>query len=200
MGDETEPATVERGADAMEPATVLVVDDDPDLAALYAEWLADDYDVRVAHGGRRALAVLDETPVNVALLDRRMGDVSGDEVLAAIQNRGHDCRTAMVTAVGPDFDVVDMPFDDYLEKPVSRAELRETVAGLVALDEYATLRLELSSNRVRRSVLRGEKRRVELDESEEFDRLEGEIEALEERLEEIESEYPEYVPVFERIR
>lgn len=200
MSDEAEPAAVERGADTTEPATVLVVDDDPDLAALYAEWLADDYDVRVAHDGRRALAILGEAPVDVALLDRRMDDVSGDEVLAAIQNRGHDCRTAMVTAVDPDFDVVDMPFDDYLAKPVSRADLRETVAGLVALDEYAALQLELSSKRVRRSVLRGEKRRVELDESDEFDRLEEEIEALEERLDEIESEYPEYVPVFERIR
>lgn len=195
MGEETGAVAADGEADA----TVLVVEDDPDLAALYAEWLADDYDVRVVNGGRRALEVLDDS-VDVALLDRRMDDVSGDEVLDAIRSRGHDCRAAMVTAVDPGFDVVDVPFDDYLAKPVSRADLRETVAGLVAVGEYSRLRLELSSKRVRRSVLCGEKRRVELEESDEFDRLEGEIEALEERLAEIEAEHPEYVPVFDRIR
>ncbi|MEF8818621.1 MAG: response regulator [Haloferacaceae archaeon] len=200
MGDEPEPAAVERGTEAAEPATVLVVDDDPDVTALYAEWLADDYDVRVAHDGRRALAVLDEVPVDVALLDRRMDDVSGDEVLAAIRSRGHDCRVAMVTAVEPDFDLVDVPFDDYLGKPVSRTELRATVAGLVALEEYAALHLELSSKRVRRSVLRGEKRRVELEESEAFERLNDEIERLEERLADIERDHPEYVSAFEQIK
>jgi DNA-binding response OmpR family regulator len=192
------------GTDAVEHgpgrATVLVVEDEPDLAALYREWLDDDYEVLVAHGGREALSVLADEAVHVALLDRRMGEMSGDEVLDAIQNRGHDCRVAMVTAVDPGFEVVDMPFDDYLAKPVSEAALRETVAGLVALRAYSDLRLELSSKRVRRSVLQGEKRRAELEASEEFERLEREIEALEAELADIESAHPDHRPTFERIR
>jgi DNA-binding response OmpR family regulator len=189
-----------RGADSGDRTTVLVVEDDADLAALYAEWLADDYEVLVAHSGREALSVLADEAVDVALLDRRMGGVSGDEVLDAIRSRGHDCRAAMVTAVDPGFEVVDMSFDDYLSKPVRREELRETVAGLAALSEYSTLQLELSSKRVRRSVLRGEKRPAELEESERFERLEAEIAALEERLSNIEADHPEYESLFDRIR
>ncbi|MFB6168009.1 MAG: response regulator transcription factor [Haloferacaceae archaeon] len=187
---------VRRGS---EQVTVLVVEDDPEVAALYGEWL-DDYDLRVAHGGREALETLEQEPVDVVLLDRRMDGISGDEVLDAIRRRGHDCRAAMVTAVDPGFEVVDMPFDDYLTKPVSEADLRETVTGLVALEAYSDLQLELSSKRVRRSVLRGEKRRSELAASDEFERLESEIEALEAELAEIESAHPAYEPLFERIR
>jgi DNA-binding response OmpR family regulator len=195
MGNGTE--AVGRGG---ERPTVLVVEDEPDLAALYAEWLADDYDVRVAHGGREALNRLEKDGADVALLDRRMDGISGDEVLEAIRSRGHDCRAAMVTAVDPGFEVVDMPFDDYLAKPVSREGLCETVSGLVALKSYSELQLELSSKRVRRSVLRGEKRRAELAASEEFDRLEAEIEALEAELAEIEAAHPDHGPLFEQIR
>ena len=34
-----------------ETPTVLVVDDERDLADLYAAWLADEYEVRTAYGG-----------------------------------------------------------------------------------------------------------------------------------------------------
>jgi DNA-binding response OmpR family regulator len=188
------------GGDSETQTTVLVVEDDADLAALYAEWLADDYDVRVAHSGKEALSVLADVDVDVALLDRRMGTISGDEVLEEIRKRGYDCRVAMVTAVDPDLDVVDMPFDDYLTKPVKREALHEMVAGLTALVEYSEFQLKLSSKRVRRSVLQGEKRPEELSKSERFQRLEAEIETLEEQLSDIETSYPGYEPLFERIR
>jgi DNA-binding response OmpR family regulator len=182
-----------------ETATVLVVEDRTDLANLYAEWLGDRHEVRTATDGRAALAAVDDG-VDAALLDRRMPEVSGDEVLATLRDRGHDVRAAMVTAVDPGFDVIDMPFDDYVSKPVTREELVETVDGLLALREYSELQLELSSKRVKHSVLAGEKRRVELEESEEFARLEAEIADLEARLDDIEAEHPEYGPQFERIR
>jgi len=60
--------------------------------------------------------VIDET-VDVVLLDRMMPGMSGQEVLAAIRERGLDCRVAMVTAVDADFDVIEMGFDEYLGKP-----------------------------------------------------------------------------------
>lgn len=35
----------------------------------------------------------------------------------------------MVTAVKPDFDIIDMGFDNYLVKPVSKDNLYTTVEG-----------------------------------------------------------------------
>ncbi|MDS0298689.1 helix-turn-helix domain-containing protein [Halogeometricum sp. S1BR25-6] len=114
---------------------VLVVDDDEDLADTCEYWLRDDYDVRVAYGGEAALDQVDET-VDVVLLDRRMPNVSGDDVLEALRDRGLDCHVAMMTAVEPDTDIVDMPFDDYLVKPVTKTDVREAVDELVVRSDF----------------------------------------------------------------
>ena len=182
-----------------EESTVLVVDDEQGLADLYSEWLSSSYTVRTAYDGEEALERMDEG-VDVVLLDRHMPGMTGDEVLETIRDFGYDCRAAMVTAVDPDFDIVDIPFDDYLCKPVDGEELEEAVEALLTVDTYADLKVELSSKRVRRNVVAGEKTETELEESEEFQRLESEIAEIEEKLEEIEDEMPEYSPVFERIR
>ncbi|ELZ26095.1 DNA binding protein [Halogeometricum pallidum JCM 14848] len=114
---------------------VLVVDDDEDLADTCEYWLRDDYDVRVAYGGEDALNQIDET-VDVVLLDRRMPNLSGDDVLEALRDRGLDCHVAMMTAVEPDTDIVDMPFDDYLVKPVTKTDVREAVDELVVRSDF----------------------------------------------------------------
>ncbi|WP_049985377.1 bacterio-opsin activator domain-containing protein [Halobellus rufus] len=121
-------------ASAEEPV-VLVVDDDRDLADTCEYWLRDDYEVRVAYGGREALDRLDDE-VDVVLLDRRMPDLSGDEVLEEIDERGFDCRIAMMTAVEPDTDIVEMPFDEYLVKPVDEAGVRDAVEELLVRSEF----------------------------------------------------------------
>lgn len=195
VGDDAGTGGEHPGTDA----TVLVVDDDVALVELYAEWLSDAYEVVTATDGETALALATEHDVDVALLDRRMPGTSGDEVLDAIRERGLDCRAAMVTGVDPDFDVVDIPFDDYLIKPVTGDDLERTVRALLALEEYATLQLELSSKRIRRSVLAREKNRYELAESEEYARLLTEIDDLERRVGDIERRYPEQRATLERI-
>jgi DNA-binding response OmpR family regulator len=158
--------------------SVLVVEDEEDLADMYAAYL-DDYDTEVVYGGEDALDVLDTTQYDVVLLDRRMPIVSGNEVLAYIEEQGLDCRVAMVTAVNPDFDIIDLRIDDYVVKPVTRAQLRETVARLVTLDEYNERMQRLTSKKLKRNVLQVEKTRAALQDSEEFRQLAAEIEQLE---------------------
>ena len=102
-------------------ATVLVVDDNRAVADTYAAFLDGEYAVRTAYGGEAALEALDAS-VDVMLLDRRMPDRSGDEVLAETNSRALDPRVVMLTAVDPDFDIVDMPFDAYVVKPVDRVD------------------------------------------------------------------------------
>ena len=115
--------------------TVLAVDDEPDLVELYRVYLQDEYDVRLATGGEEALSRMDDD-VDVVLLDRRMSDLTGHEVLSEMRAAGYDAQVAMVTAVEPDVDVVDMPFDDYQTKPVSREEIRTLVAVLLRRAEF----------------------------------------------------------------
>ncbi|WP_423997162.1 HalX domain-containing protein [Halorubrum trapanicum] len=164
---------------------VLVVEDEPDLADLYAAWLGDEYRVRTAYGGREALDELDEADeVDAILLDRRMPGLSGDEVLTAVRDRGIDCRVAMVTAVEPDFDILEMGFDDYLVKPVTSETLRETVEGLLRRGEYDTEVQELFSLTSKKAMLESEKSASDLADNEEYQRLTDRIEELRERADE----------------
>ena len=165
---------------------VLVVEDEPDLADLYAAWLGDEYRVRTAYGGHEALDELDEADdeVDAILLDRRMPGLSGDEVLTAVRDRGIDCRVAMVTAVEPDFDILEMGFDDYLVKPVTSDTLRETVEGLLRRGEYDTEVQELFSLTSKKAMLESEKSASDLADNEEYQRLTERIDELRDRADE----------------
>jgi DNA-binding response OmpR family regulator len=162
---------------------VLVVEDEPDLADLYATWLDDEYRVRTAYGGRDALDALDGD-VSVVLLDRRMPDLSGDEVLVAVRDRDIDCRVAMVTAVEPDFDIIAMGFDDYLVKPVTKESLHRTVTGLLRRSSYDDGVQELFALASKRAVLESEKTSGELDRNDEYRELERRFVELRTRLDE----------------
>jgi len=153
---------------------VLVVEDERDLSELYRTWLAKSYRVRTARDGRAALDELDED-VDIVLLDRRMPDLSGDEVLDRIRERGLDCRVAMVTAVEPDVDIVEMEFDDYLVKPVSEEELLRMVENLRIRDEYDDGVKQLFSLASKKALLEGEKDRTTLETSEEYQQLLDEL-------------------------
>lgn len=109
---------------------VLIVDDDNDLADTYAVWLSDVCDIETAYGGVQARKRIDHD-LDIVLLDRRMPGVPGDNVLEEIRDEGIDCQVAMLTAVEPDTDIIDLPFDEYLVKPVTQSELREAVDNLM---------------------------------------------------------------------
>ena len=168
------------------PPLVLVVEDEPDLADLYAAWLGDEYRVRTAYGGREALDVLDEVGDDVAaiLLDRRMPGLSGDDVLDAVRSREIGCRVAMVTAVEPDFDILEMGFDDYLVKPVTSDTLLETVAGLLRRTEYDTEVQDLFTLTSKKAMLEDEKSASQLADNDEYQRLTDRIDELRERADE----------------
>lgn len=164
--------------------TILIVEDEEDLADMYGAYLDGDFDVEVVYSGESAIDTLDER-IDIVLLDRRMPVVSGNEVLAYLEEKGLDCRVAMVTAVNPDFDIIDLRIDDYLVKPVSRDDVLKTVDRMLKLEQYNDRMQELTSRKLKRNVLELEKTKAELAESDEFDQLNQEIETLESEVEKI---------------
>ncbi len=167
-------------------AKILVVDDNRPLADTYATVLEERYGVETAYSGREALAVVDET-VDVVVLDRRMPSMSGSEVLERIRERGLDCRVIVATAVDPDFDIVEMPFDEHLHKPVRRETLVDTVRRQLVVDsrgECASEFVELTSK------IRA------LEQTKPVDELQGDqrFEALREQADELEPRVEAPVP------
>lgn len=152
---------------------VMVVEDQEHLRRIFASHLEGSYDVVTVGSGEEALDRL-APDIEVVLLDRRLPGKDGEEVLQQIRERG-EFRVAMVTAVAPDFDIIEMAFDDYLTKPVFGEDLHAVVEHLLDLRSYdRTLKEYLSLVR-KRSLLLEEKRETELLESDEFQALEDEL-------------------------
>lgn len=119
----------------MTEETVLVAEDEDSLRMLYSEWLSSQgYDVIKAENGEEALQLWDED-INIVLLDRRMPEKYGDEVLNEARDDGLHTPVTMLTAVDPDLDLVELPFDDYMIKPVDRDQLLATVEDLLNKSE-----------------------------------------------------------------
>ena len=160
---------------------VLIVEDEPDVAETYKLWLRNDYEVRMAHDGDEGLELLDDS-VDVVLLDRMMPGLSGDEVLERIRERDLGCRVSMVTAVEPDFDILEMGFDAYLSKPIRSEQLYETVENLLERSEYDTLLQEYYSLVEKQATLEASKSSAELEENDEYNELKREIDELKDEL------------------
>jgi DNA-binding response OmpR family regulator len=171
-GDST--TYVPSGSDA---ATVLVVDDEQEVADVYALRLRNEYETRVAYGGEEALEKVD-VDVDVVLLDRRMPDLSGDEVLERIREKGYDCRVIMLTAVDPGLDIVDMPFDDYICKPVEKEDLVEAIDQQLQVQRYDEQLSEYLEVTSKLALLETELSSDEAAESDEVDRLQERADEL----------------------
>ena len=176
----TRPDRVEMSDDQ---PVVLIVEDEPDVAETYRLWLESDYEVRMAHSGDEGLDELDES-VDVVLLDRMMPGLSGDEVLARIRERGLGCRVAMVTAVEPDFDILEMGFDAYLCKPIKSEQLVDAVENLLERSDYDDLLQEYYSLVEKQATLEAAKSNTELADNEEYLATKERIEELQDDLSE----------------
>ena len=171
-------------------ARILVVEDDRSLAELYANWLDGTYEVETAHDGTEALDRLDET-IDVVLLDRLMPGLSGGEVLEAIRESAVDPQVVVVSAVTPDFDVVQMGFDAYLEKPIDPPALYETIDRALTRGEYDAKLRELFSLIERQDALEAVQPPDVLDASEEYRSLVERLETVQADVESVLTELPD---------
>ncbi|MFP9062425.1 response regulator transcription factor [Natrialbaceae archaeon A-chndr2] len=162
---------------------VLIVEDEPDLANLYAAWLDDRCSVETAYDGNEALEAIEEA-IDIVLLDRRMPGLSGDTVLGTIRERNLDCRVAMVTAVEPDFDIIGMGFDDYLVKPVSKDELTTIIDQLLLRSTYDEQLQEFFALASKKALLDAQKTQAERNSSQEYAVLEDRLAVLRSQVDE----------------
>lgn len=143
------------GTDGVGDVRALVVDDEQEVADAYALRLRGYCEVETAYGGEEALSSIDDSSIDIVLLDRHMPGMSGDDVLAELDERGFYGRVVMVTAVDPGVEVLEMPFDDYLCKPVEREDVRAVVDQQRQILAYETLG-EFFSAEAKRAVLEAE--------------------------------------------
>jgi DNA-binding NtrC family response regulator len=142
----------------MTAATLLVADDDPVARDLLAEVLTrDGYRVLAAGGGEACLALAAQQPVDLALVDLRMPDLDGLEVLRRLTALRPEVPVLILTAFGSvdtAIEAIRAGAYDYLSKPFRMEEIK-----LVVRRTLEAQRL-LRENRQYRQELR-ERHRVE---------------------------------------
>jgi len=113
---------------------VLVVEDEPHLAAALTRWLRrQGMLVDEAHDGQAGLAKARSVPYDVVVLDRNLPILHGDDVCRRLVSLGVDTRILMLTAADSSEELVeglDLGADDYLAKPVVLAELGARLRAL----------------------------------------------------------------------
>jgi CheY-like chemotaxis protein len=116
--------------------TVLLADDSDALRETFEIWLEPHYDVRSVPDGAAALDAMDGG-VDAAVLDRRMPERSGEEVVGEFRRRGLDVPVVFLSAEAPDYEAARHGFERYVTKPVTRSELHEAVEWARRAAEHA---------------------------------------------------------------
>ena len=120
---------------------ILVVDDSREIAFLIEDILCDDgAEVRTAHSGSEAMALLGGEEFDVLLLDLTMPKPNGWDVLEFIRKTIPNMlgRTAVLTGMCYDREVAEALQDKgitHLFKPFQVDSLRKTVCGLLSRAE-----------------------------------------------------------------
>lgn len=119
---------------------ILVADDDSAIRQMLKELLADEgYDVVVAATGREALSRMAKHEPDVMLLDVRMPDMDGLELLRRMQADGDSTPVLVMTAHGTAsvaIEAIQLGAYDYLTKPL---DLEDVLISLRRMLEHRQL-------------------------------------------------------------
>lgn len=140
---------------------ILIVDDEKMQRDMLQGFLEKQgYDVLSASGGSEALQLFRNNPVQLVLVDHRMEDMNGDEVLARIRQESPIVRAIMITAYGSvstAVKVMQLGADDFLEKPVDLLELLEKIRRIeqdvVASEEAEDVTTALSKQKLPMNIV-----------------------------------------------
>ncbi|QBF84231.1 sigma-54-dependent Fis family transcriptional regulator [Shewanella maritima] len=123
--------------------SVILVEDSMSLGALYSEFLCSEGgDVKLVQLGEEALKEINRQPPDLLVLDIKLPDMSGMDILAQVQQTHPDITVIMITAHGS----IDIAVDamragafDFLVKPFDGKRLSITVRN--ALKQRRLLKL-----------------------------------------------------------
>ncbi|MBN1907640.1 MAG: response regulator [Deltaproteobacteria bacterium] len=120
-------------------STLLIVDDQPLIIQTLSNLFRDDYNIKVATGGIKALEIAESDPQpGLILLDIRMPDVDGYEVCRRLQenDRTRGIPVIFITAMNEDADEekgLNLGAVDFITKPIRPAIVRARVRNHMSL-------------------------------------------------------------------
>lgn len=131
---------------------ILIVDDEPELAALLARGLqSEGYAVNVAANGIEAITLSRYIRFDAAVLDIMLPGMSGFELCRRLREEATGVAILLLTARDALDDRVrglDSGADDYLTKPFEFAELAARLRALLRRDQLGSSRLDIGGLRI----------------------------------------------------
>ncbi len=115
----------------MTKAKLLIIDDEVEFASTLCQRLQlRGFEVTDVHGGGEGLAILSTIEPEIVILDLKMPDMSGLDVLEGIKNHNQSIEVIMLTGHGSaasGIEAMEKGAFDYLMKPVDLKELLEKI-------------------------------------------------------------------------
>jgi DNA-binding NtrC family response regulator len=136
----------------MAPFRILIIDDDEGVRTLLEKRLGSEgYEVRTANCGRAALALLETSIFDAALLDIQLPDMTGIQILEAIRRRDPEIAAVMMTGypqLESAIQALRLGAYDYLSKPLDWEALHHLIERIIERrylrDEVTNLRSRLA--------------------------------------------------------
>lgn len=122
-------------------ANILIVDDEEVVRLSHLRSLEySGCNTRAAEDGRAAIQVMEENPADVILLDLRMPDLDGMDVLKTIKQRWPDSEVVVITgypSVESAKQAVRLGAFDYLAKPVEPDDVIKATTGAITQKRWS---------------------------------------------------------------
>jgi len=132
----------------LEDRSILVIEDDRDIADLLALHLRDQYRlVEIANDGRLGFELAKSREWDLILLDLRLPGMDGLELCRQLRATEHYVPILMLTSKSGELDHVlglEMGADDYVTKPFSVMELSARIKAIFRRVAISNVRLEKS--------------------------------------------------------
>jgi DNA-binding NtrC family response regulator len=114
--------------------TLVVVDDEPDILEVVSRF-GDraGFEVIPCAGGREAIAQLQTCRADVAMVDLRMPDMGGLDVIRAVRAIDPHCQTVLMTGyatVDTAIEAIKLGAMDYLSKPLDFGRLEQLLTSV----------------------------------------------------------------------
>lgn len=146
-------------APAQLPAQVLLVDDEPRMLSSLGELLKDrGFVLTSAANGGEAIRYLGQQPFDLVILDLRLPDISGHDIMDFMNSQQADANIIVTSGdcgIDAAIGALKRGAYDYLRKPYSPEELRKTVDNalkqrrLQAENRHIAWQLESSERKYR---------------------------------------------------
>jgi len=114
---------------------ILIIDDDKYFTKTFSDILQEEgYDTTVAHSGAEALEILEDNFFALLIVDIKLPDIDGIELISRIKETDPDMRKVILTG-NPSMDNIKQALkrgaNDYLVKPVKFEEILEAIKNQI---------------------------------------------------------------------